>query len=138
MRDAAQSGEPVDSNAMLEMSLKTANLFAARTELRLAQDGFRYCTVSACERVLAVVPHIPSTAASSDRSSLSPAEIPDRAVRSAAQLASALRALSTAPAGLDEDLLGLAGMSADAYAKFLWDILLFRCLYILLLSRICF
>ena len=123
MRDAAQSGEPVDSNAMLEMSLKTANLFAARTELRSAQDGFRYCTVSACERVLAVLP----PPASSERTSRTSTqeEIPDRAVRSAAQLASALHPLATVPPDLDIDLLGLAGMSADAYAKFLYCRVLF-------------
>ena len=118
MRDAAQSGEPVDSNAMLEMSLKTANLFAARTELRSAQDGFRYCVVSACERVLAALPPPASSERASRRSTQE--ESPDRAVRSAAQLASALRPLAAVPPDLDTDLLGLAGMTADAYAKFLY------------------
>lgn len=132
MRDAAQSGEPVDSNAMLEMSLKAANLFAARTDLRSAQDGFRYCTVSACERVLAALPPHSLAGPSLSSTATSTPEVEesaDRAVRSAAQLAAALRSLTAAPPELDADLLGLAGMSADAYAKFLYSQALFFSLF---------
>ncbi len=107
MKDGSQAGEPTDSNAFLEMSLKVANIYAARGDLESAAAGFRYGTKTAATRVLEDL-HEPQQKE----------HVPLEAV--VRRITQIFQPLSAPPPGVDLDLLGLLGISADALAKFMY------------------